>query len=109
MVLAIIWQDVKRCKANGRAGVDELLTRGVEVTDMNAAIFDPAHSFHGCIPGIHEVLRRQGLLEGRWCLNPNEELSLGQMEEIDRVCKAYPHLIDDAFVSELLDEKLVRI
>ena len=102
-------EDVKRCKANGRAGVNELLTRGVEVTDMNAAIFDPAHSFHGCIPGIHEVLRRQGLLEGRWCLNPNEELSLGQMEEIDRVCKAYPHLIDDAFVGELLGEKLVRI
>lgn len=102
-------EDVKRCKANGRAGVNELLTRGVEVTDMNAAIFDPAHSFHGCIPGIHEVLRRQGLLEGRWCLNPNEELSPGQMEEIDRVCKAYPHLIDDAFVGELLGEKLVRI
>ena len=95
-------EDVKRCKANGRAGVNELLTRGVEVTDMNAAIFDPAHSFHGCIPGIHEVLRRQGFLEGRWCLNPNEELSPGQMEEIDRVCKAYPHLIDDAFVGELL-------
>lgn len=102
-------EDVKRCKANGRTGVNELLTRGVEVTDMNAAIFDPAHSFHGCIPGIHEVLRRQGLLEGRWCLNPNEELSPGQMEEIDRVCKAYPHLIDDAFVGELLGEKLVRI
>lgn len=102
-------EDVKRCKANGRAGINELLTRGVEVTDMNAAIFDPAHSFHGCIPGIHEVLRRQGLLEGRWCLNPNEELSPGQMEEIDRVCKAYPHLIDDAFVGELLGEKLVRI
>ncbi len=102
-------EDVKRCKANGRAGVNELLTRGVEVTDMNAAIFDPAHSFHGCIPGIHEVLRRQGFLEGRWCLNPNEELSPGQMEEIDRVCKAYPHLIDDAFVGELLGEKLVRI
>ena len=78
-------EDVKRCKANGRAGVNELLTRGVEVTDMNAAIFDPAHSFHGCIPGIHEVLRRQGFLEGRWCLNPNEELSPGQMEEIDRL------------------------
>lgn len=102
-------EDVKRCKANGRAGVNELLTRGVEVTDMNAAIFDPAHGFHGCIPGIHEVLRRQGLLEGRWCLNPNEELSPGQMEEIDRVCKAYPHLTDDAFVSELLGEKFVRI
>ncbi len=68
----------------------------------NAALFDPSHAFHGCIPGIHEVLRRQGLLEGRWCLNPKEELSDGQMEEIDRVYKAYPHLNDDAFVSEFL-------
>ena len=83
-------------------GIAELLTKGIEVTDMNAAIFDPANNFHGCIPGIHEVLRRQGLLEGRWCLNPKEELSPGQMEEIDRVCKSYPHLIDDQFVKELL-------
>lgn len=101
--------EVKRCKANGRAAVSELLTRGVEVTDMNAAIFDPAHSFHGCIPGIHEVLRRQGLLDGRWCLNPHEDLSAGQMEEIDRVCAAYPHLTDDEFIRELLEQKLVRI
>lgn len=101
-------EEIKRCKANGRAGVSELLTRGIEVTDMNAAIFDPSHSFHGCIPGIHEVLRRQGLLEGRWCLNPREELSPGQMEEIDRVCNAYPHLIDDAFVRELLEQNVVR-
>ena len=101
-------QEVKQCKANGRAGLSELLTRGIEVTDMNAAIFDPAHSFHGCIPGIHEVLRRQGLLEGRWCLNPHEELSPGQMQEIDRVCNAYPHLTDDEFIKALLEQKLVR-
>jgi dihydrodipicolinate synthase/N-acetylneuraminate lyase len=94
--------EIKACKANGNKGIAELLTKGIEVTDMNAAIFDPANNFHGCIPGIHEVLRRQGLLEGRWCLNPQEELSPGQMEEIDRVCKAYPHLIDDQFVKELL-------
>jgi hypothetical protein len=93
---------VKRCKAEGGAKANSLLTKGIEVTDMNAAIFDPAHGFHGCIPGIHEVLRRQGLLEGRWCLNPNEELSPGQMLEIDRVCQAYPHLTDDGFVRELL-------
>lgn len=102
-------EEIKQCKANGRAAVSELLTRGVQVTDMNAAIFDPAHSFHGCIPGIHEVLRRQGLLEGRWCLNPHEELSTGQMEEIDRVCDAYPHLTDDTFIRQLLEEKLVKI
>lgn len=95
-------QEIKACKANGNKDLAQLLTKGIDVTDMNAAIFDPAHSFHGCIPGIHEVLRRQGLLEGRWCLNPNEELSAGQMEEIDRVCKAYPELTDDDFVKELL-------
>lgn len=102
-------KDVKACKAYGTPTVSELLTRGVEVTDMNAAIFDPAHSFHGCIPGIHEVLRRQGILDGRWCLNPHEELSPGQMEEIDRVCKAYPHLIDDDFVKSLLQQETVKI
>jgi hypothetical protein len=84
----------------------ELLTIGIEVTDMNAAIFDPAHAFHGCIPGIHEVLRRQGLLQGTWCLNPDEQLSEGQSDEITRVCSAYPHLTDDEFVQKfLLEEK----
>ncbi|MFD1177862.1 dihydrodipicolinate synthase family protein [Paenibacillus puldeungensis] len=84
----------------------EWLTRNMEITDSNAAFFDPAHHFHGCIPGIHEVLRRQGLLEGRWCLNPEEELSPGQMEEIDRVYRMYPHLHDDAFVAENLSRWL---
>jgi dihydrodipicolinate synthase/N-acetylneuraminate lyase len=84
----------------------ELQSLAPQVTDSNAAIFDPAHHFHGCISGIHEILRRQGLLEGRWCLDPKEELSPGQMEEIDRVCKAYPHLQDDAFVKEHLDDWL---
>lgn len=98
-------EEIKSCKSRGNAGIAELLTKGIGVTDMNAAIFDPANSFHGCIPGIHEVLRRQGLLEGRWCLNPKEELSPGQMEEIDRVCNAYPDLTDDEFVKELLLRK----
>jgi hypothetical protein len=84
----------------------ELLTLASQITDANAALFDPGHSFHGCIPGIHEILHRQGLLEGRWCLDPAEELSPGQSEEIDRVCKAYPHLVDDDFVKEHLDEWL---
>lgn len=79
------------------------LTRAAETTDANAAIFDPAHGFEGCIPGIHEVLRRQGLLLGRWCLNPDEALSPGQMEEIDRVYREYPHLNDDEFVRENLN------
>jgi hypothetical protein len=84
----------------------ELLTLAQQMTDANAAIFDPIHQFHGCIPGIHEILRRQGLLEGRWCLDPNEDLSPGQVEEIERVCRSYPHLQDDAFVQEHLDEWL---
>ena len=82
------------------------LTLAQQITDANAAIFDAAHQFHGCIPGIHEILRRQGLLEGRWCLDPHEDLSPGQVEEIDRVCKSYPHLQDDAFVQEHLDDWL---
>src|SRR5215470_8671467 len=73
----------------------ELLSLAHQVTDANAALFDPEHDFRGCIPGIHEVLRRQGLLEGRWCLDPDEELSSGQAEEIDRIYRAYPHLPDD--------------
>jgi dihydrodipicolinate synthase/N-acetylneuraminate lyase len=85
----------------------ELLTLADQVTDANASLFDPAHDFRGCIPGIHEVLRRQGLLEGRWCLDPDEELSPGQSAEIDRVCRLYPHLQDDDFVKEHLDEWLL--
>ena len=84
----------------------DLLTLAQQITDANAAIFDPAHHFRGCIPGIHEILRRQGLLEGCWCLNPDEDLSPGQAEEIDRVCKLYPHLRDDDFVRADLDEWL---
>jgi hypothetical protein len=82
------------------------LSMGTRITDANAVIFDAANGFHGCIPGIHEVLRRQGLLAGRWCLNPREELSPGQMEEIDRVYSAYPDLNDDGFVREHLDDWL---
>jgi dihydrodipicolinate synthase/N-acetylneuraminate lyase len=81
----------------------ELLRLGVEVTDSNAAFFDAANGFQGCIAGLHEVLRRQGLLEGLWCLDAHENLSPGQLEEIDRVHRAYPHLNDDAFVAEHRD------
>ena len=86
----------------GAPGVG-LLHEGAALTDFNAAIFDAPNQFAGCIPGIHEVLRRQGLLAGRWCLDEREELSPGQSEEIDRVCRAYPFLLDDAFVAERLD------
>lgn len=84
----------------------DLLTLGSQVTDSNAAIFDPANDFRGCIPGIHEILRRQGLLEGRWCLDPDEDLSPGQMDEIERVCRMYPHLQDDAFVQANVEKWL---
>jgi dihydrodipicolinate synthase/N-acetylneuraminate lyase len=83
-----------------------LLTRSIEVTDSNAAFFDARNNYAGCIAGLHEVLRRQGLLEGRWCLDPHEDLSPGQIEEIDRIYAAYPHLNDDAFVREHLDSWL---
>jgi dihydrodipicolinate synthase/N-acetylneuraminate lyase len=82
------------------------LGRAVAVTDMNAALFDAANKFHGCIPGILEVLRRQGLVESIHCLNPHEVLSPGQGEELTRVCKAYPDLIDDAFVAANVDRWL---
>jgi hypothetical protein len=81
----------------------ELLTLAQQITDANAAFFDPSHAFAGCIAGIHEVLRRQGILEGIWCLDENESLSPGQSAEIDRVGNAYPHLSDDDFVRQHLD------
>lgn len=84
----------------------QMLTLAAQVTDCNAAFFDVANNFRGCIPGIHEVLHRQGLLEGIWCLDPDETLSAGQSREIDRVYQAYPHLHDDSFVAEHLDEWL---
>jgi len=98
-------QEIKQCISNNNEGIAELLTSGIEVTDMNAVIFDAKNSFHRCIPGIHEILRRQGLLAGRWCLNPDEELSPGQMEEIDRVCKSYQSKMDDEFVRQFLQEQ----
>ncbi len=84
----------------------ELLRRSAEITDTNAVFFDAVHNFAGCIAGLHEVLRRQGLLEGIWCLNPEETLSPGQRQEIERIYNAYPHLSDDNFVQEGLDEWL---
>jgi dihydrodipicolinate synthase/N-acetylneuraminate lyase len=89
----------RRFALSGQPLPAEMLRLNVEVTDMNAATFDAANGFAGCIAGIHEVLRRQGLLEGVWCLDPRERLSPGQRAEIDRVCRAYPHLTDDAFVA----------
>ncbi len=99
---AELLEAIERCHAGIGGDPLELLSRSAEITDANAALFDAANNFRGCIPGLHEVLRRQGFLEGRWCLDPQEELSPGQMEEIDRVCEAYPHLSDTIFVAQNL-------
>jgi dihydrodipicolinate synthase/N-acetylneuraminate lyase len=95
----------QRARAAGTIS-GQMLTLAGQVTDCNAAIFDAAHQFSGCLPGIHEVLRRQGLLANPFCLDPHEQLSPGQAEEIDRVYRVYPHLNDDAFVSAHLAEWL---
>jgi dihydrodipicolinate synthase/N-acetylneuraminate lyase len=85
---------------------ESVLTLATQVTDMNAAVFDAKNDYAGVIAGVHEVLRRQGILEGTWCLNESETLSPGQAEELSRVSAAYPHLTDDAFVEAHLDEWL---
>jgi hypothetical protein len=97
-----LFKNIKLCIQNNYEGLAELLTQGISVTDMNAAIFDPSHAFRGSIAGIHEVLRRQGLLEGIWCLDKGEILSPGQLEEIDRVTSLYPSLTDNDFVKDFL-------
>ena len=94
-------EEIKACRVDGRNAF-ALLGRSAEITDANAALFDARNQFAGCIAGLHEVLRRQGLLAGRWCLDPEEDLSPGQMEEIDRVYASYPHLNDDAFIAQHL-------
>ena len=85
---------------------DELLTLDWKLTDANRAIFDVANGFRGCIAGCHEVLRRQGRFEGIWCLDPDEDLSPRQAEDIDRVCRDHPELADDEFVADNLDRWL---
>ena len=95
--------EVHAAIADNKPIEQELLCKNIEVTDANAVFFDAKNGFAGCIPGIHEVLRRQGLLKGTWCLNPDEVLSPGQSEEIDRVYRSYPHLNDDTFVAQHLE------
>jgi dihydrodipicolinate synthase/N-acetylneuraminate lyase len=96
--------EVKAARANGRAF--DVLARSAEVTDANGVLFDAKNNFAGCIAGLHEILRRQGLMAGRRCLDPHEDLSPGQMEEIDRVKASYPHLNDDDFVARNLERWL---
>lgn len=96
---------IKEARSRTEMSID-WLAEAVAVTEMNAAVFDAANGFRGCIPGILEVLRRQGLAPSNCCLNPGETLSPGQAEELDRVTRAYPHLIDDDFVAANLDRWL---
>jgi dihydrodipicolinate synthase/N-acetylneuraminate lyase len=95
-----------RRASDGQPVPAELLRLAAEITDANAAVFDVANDFSGCVPGVHEILRRQGLLETAACLEPNESLSPGQSAELDRVHAAYPHLNDDAFVEAHRDDWL---
>jgi hypothetical protein len=101
----VLFERIKKARAAAAWGAS-WMTLNAQVTDANAAFFDAANGFRGCIAGIHEVLRRQGLLEGRWCLEEDEDLSPGQLEEIDRVYRLYPQLNDDDFVRAHLDEWL---
>ncbi|MEH2478993.1 hypothetical protein V1282_002350 [Nitrobacteraceae bacterium AZCC 2146] len=95
------------CEARGQDSLPaDLLALDARVTDCNSAFFDVANNFHGCIAGCHEILRRQGLLDGIWCLDPAEGLSPGQMQEIDRVCREHADLSDDAFVAANLQKWL---
>ncbi|MDH3233126.1 MAG: dihydrodipicolinate synthase family protein [Alphaproteobacteria bacterium] len=103
-VVAVLERIHAAIEADG--AVQDLLALAGQVTDCNAAFFDVANDFRGCIAGMHEVLRRQGLLEGIWCLDAGETLSPGQAEEIERVCRDYPHLNDDAFVASNLERWL---
>ncbi|MBE3007961.1 hypothetical protein IL992_01970 [Microbispora sp. NEAU-D428] len=101
----LMFEEVRRAWAGDDEVLRSLLGRA-DLTDANGAVFDVAGGFHGCIAGVHEVLRGQGLLAGTWCLDPGEGLSPGQAEEIARVRAAYPWLVDDDFVAAGLDDWL---
>ncbi len=97
---------IKECRAAQESCAFDILSGAASLTDANAALFDARNDFAGCIAGLHEVLRRQGLIGGRWCLDPNEDLSPGQLEDIDRVLRAYPQWQDDDFVAAHLADWL---
>lgn len=101
-----ILKECQKVAASEEAIPLSTLHQNTEVTDCNAVLFDVANRFQGCIPGIHEILKRQGLLEGTWCLNSNESMGPGQAAEIDRIYQAYPHLNDDEFIEEHRDDWL---
>lgn len=99
-------ETIHATRASNGSAMREILAGSASLTDANAALFDVRNQFAGCIAGLHEILRRQGLLAGRWCLNPDEDLSPGQLEEIERVTASYPQLQDDDFVRDNLERWL---
>ncbi|MCU1294579.1 MAG: hypothetical protein JWP08_3429 [Bryobacterales bacterium] len=101
-----LFNDIQHCRHEAGRGALEILARSASLTDANAALFDARNQFAGCISGLHEILRRQGFLAGRWCLDEREDLSPGQLEEIDRVCASYSDLQDNDFVKQNLDRWL---
>ena len=100
-----IFNGVKEGINSGNLDYESILRTGTHITDMNSAFFDASNSFKGSISGIHEVLRRQGLMKDIWCLNPDEKLSDGQIGEIDRVINQYDYLVDDEYVKEFLKKE----
>lgn len=102
-----LFEEIKAVRNNEQIPAS-FLTLAQEITDTNAVLFDTANSFKGCIAGINEVLARQGLIKGNWCLLEKEKLSHGQENEIDRIYRDYPHLNDDAFVKQILFESTNR-
>lgn len=99
-------QKIKNIQKQQQSIAENVTALAWQITDANTAAFDPTHQFAGCISGIHEILIRQGLLRSPHCLDPNERLSPGQAEEINRIQQSYPHLCDDEFVKENLDRWL---
>ena len=98
---------IKAWRKTGHSVPQEWMVLANEITDANAAFFDAANAFHGCIAGIHEVLVRQGIMASTRCLNPNETMSPGQSDEIDRIYRSYPHLNDDAFVKSIQERLFI--
>lgn len=104
-----LFQSIKEGMKSNSLDYNELMKTAIEITDMNGALFDVANNFKGSISGIHEVLRRQGLMEGTWCLNPTEKLSEGQWEELDRVISQYKKWTDDEYVKEFIENDRITM
>lgn len=101
-----LFSEIKSHLQTGSSSTSDLLAKGVHVTEMNGILFDVTNNFHGCLPGIHEVLRRQGLRRTNRCIDPDETLSPGQSAALERISQQYPDLVDDEFVAANLERWL---